>query len=135
MFRPPLKEHAQRGSDFEQQVQAYEQGYEHRRLGKAYSNPWKRSVPEYDALGYAKNQLPGWEDELNAWYYNGYYDWNPGDWVPYITDEQQGDYAINPKTHKSRVTLNPAFNGQKRHGTCLWLLPLQQQPQPLISTQ
>jgi len=105
MFRPPLKEHVNPNSDFEQTVQAYEQGYEHRRQGKLYSNPWKRTEPEYDAYGMSRTKEFGWEDELNMWYYNGYYDWNPGDWVPYIAEEQQNDYAIDPKTNKSRKTL------------------------------
>lgn len=114
MYRAPQKQNAvKEGSDFEQTVQAYNQGYEARRLGKPYINPWRRTQPVYDALGYAaKTQYLSWEDELNMWFYNGYYDWTPGDWVPYLADEQQNDYAVNPKTNKARKSVPKANAGQ-----------------------
>lgn len=104
MYRAPLNVNTNNTTtDFEQIFQAYEQGYESRRQGKSYVNPWKRTPDQLNVDGYTVRGQLSWEDDLNAWFYNGYYDWAPGDWVPYLSDEQQSDYAINPKTNKSRV--------------------------------
>lgn len=129
MYRAPQKQHARHDADYEQMVQSYDQGYEARRLGKAYKNPWNITRQNPDAFGgVARTQYFGWEHELNMWFYNGYYDWTPGDWVPWLKDEEQGEYAINPKTGKSRKYLRPGVAFPKESWNEFWISPTLDQP-------
>lgn len=68
MYDPPTKKNWVRTGRFSKEHRiAYDKGYEDAKAGKQYLNPYKESGHERDTT---------FEDELNYYYYVGYYDEN-----------------------------------------------------------